>query len=116
MDEKTIDKRNILKASMMAMHKAIDSLNVIPDYLLVDGTNFKPYLARDGDFLKYTCFPGGDNKYISIAAASILAKEARDRYIDELCEKHPELKEGDLILITPVENMKEYRLQIERRS
>ena len=86
----TIDKINILNASISAMHKAIDGLNIVPDSLLIDGNKFKPYL-KDGDLIPHECFVKGDDLYQSISAASILAKVYHDNYITELCEKEPEL-------------------------
>ena len=76
------------------MHDALDKLNVIPDTILVDGTNFKPYtpIGEEG-FIHHICLPKGDDKYISIAAASILAKVARDEYIEEICIENPILEE-----------------------
>ena len=68
-----IDKINILNASFLAMHRALDKLVVRPEFLLIDGNRFNPY--RD---LKHICIVGGDAKYQSIAAASILAKTTRD--------------------------------------
>ena len=88
-----IDKINILQASFKAMHKAIDNLKIIPEQILVDGTFFKPYINKKGDFTSHKCIPGGDNKYLSIAAASIIAKVERDNYITDLCDEYPYLKE-----------------------
>lgn len=85
-----IDKINILNASISAMHKAIDGLNIIPESLLIDGNKFKPYV-RNGDLIPHECFVKGDDLYQSISAASILAKVYHDNYITELCEKEPEL-------------------------
>lgn len=85
-----IDKINILNASISAMHKAIDGLNIVPESLLIDGNKFKPYV-RDGDLIPHECFVKGDDLYQSISAASILAKVYHDNYITELCEKEPEL-------------------------
>jgi len=65
-------------------------------FLLVDGNDFKPYMRFHNDEftpVKHVCIEGGDNKYCAIAAASILAKTERDKYIEELCEEHPELKD-----------------------
>lgn len=100
-DEKVIDNINIRQATFKAMHNAIE--NVLSDIstknkveLLVDGNDFKPYMRITKTMLEpipYTCYEGGDNRYTAIAAASILAKTARDKYILELCEKNPELKE-----------------------
>ena len=99
-DEKVIDKINIRNATHSAMHKAIkeiyDKENDKNYVLLVDGNDFKPYIVIKENILEqvsHVCIEGGDNKYSSIAAASILAKVARDAYIDELCVLHPELIE-----------------------
>jgi ribonuclease HII len=99
-DEKVIDKINIRNATHSAMHKAIkeiyDKENDKNYVLLVDGNDFKPYIVMKENILEqvsHVCIEGGDNKYSSIAAASILAKVARDAYIDELCVLHPELIE-----------------------
>ena len=80
-----IDKINILKASFLAMHRAIDGLKVKPEHLLIDGNRFTPYPD-----IKHTTVVKGDGKYLSIAAASILAKVSRDRYMEEMAEKYPE--------------------------
>ena len=86
--EQRIDEINILHATQEAMHKAIDGLNIKPGFLLIDGNYFKPY--KD---IQCNCIVSGDDTYFSIAAASILAKTARDKYIQELCESNPELNE-----------------------
>lgn len=72
-----IDEINILNASFLAMHRALDKLVVRPEFLLIDGNRFNPY--RD---LKHVCIVGGDAKYQSIAAASILAKTTRDMMME----------------------------------
>ena len=114
-DEKTIDEINILQATQSSMHNSIlearKQYNKIikeaatsiegKDYsyfLLIDGNYFKPitYLNKNNNKIEtfpYTTIEGGDNKYASIAAASILAKVERDRYIDELCIENPTLAE-----------------------
>lgn len=74
-----IDKINILNASFLAMHRALDQLNVVPESLLIDGNRFNKY--KD---IPHTCVIEGDGKFLSIAAASILAKTYRDDYMDEL--------------------------------
>ena len=79
-----IDGINILNASFLAMHRALDQLKVRPEALLVDGNRFRPY--RD---LPYTTVVKGDGKYMSIAAASILAKTYRDDYMLRLHEEYP---------------------------
>ena len=80
-----IDYINILNASILAMHRALDKLAVRPQAVIVDGNRFKPYGT-----LPYTTIVKGDGKYLSIAAASILAKTFRDDYMDELDEKYPQ--------------------------
>lgn len=90
-DNETIDKINILNASHLAMHKAIDGLNVEPEFLLVDGHRFDPYFNSSGELIEHKCFVGGDDLYTSISAASILAKVYHDDYIDNLLEKEPGL-------------------------
>lgn len=80
-----IDEINILNASILAMHRALDQLKVRPEAVIVDGNRFKPY--RD---LPYTTIVKGDSKYLSIAAASILAKTYRDDYMDRLAEDYPQ--------------------------
>jgi ribonuclease HII len=91
-----IDKINILNASLLAMHKALDDLTVVPDALLVDGNCFKEYY-RDGHKIDYECVIKGDNTYTSIAAASILAKVYHDEYIKELCKDNEDLVKYDLL-------------------
>lgn len=79
-----IDKINILNASFLAMHRALDFLTVRPEAVIVDGNRFRPYQG-----LPYTTIVKGDGKYQSIAAASILAKTFRDDYMDELARQYP---------------------------
>lgn len=103
-DEQTIDEINILQATQSAMHKCIKNIlekldtNIDNIILLVDGNYFKPYTILNKsktkmEYIKYKMIEGGDNKYTSIAAASILAKVERDKYIEELCSLNPELIE-----------------------
>ena len=80
-----IDKINILNASFLAMHRALDQLQVRPEAVIVDGNRFKPY--QD---LPSTTIVKGDGKYLSIAAASILAKTYRDDYMLSLAEEYPQ--------------------------
>lgn len=84
-DNLEIDKINILNASFLAMHRAIESLNVIPEFLLIDGNRFKPY--KD---IQHKCIIKGDSIYMSIAAASILAKTYRDDYMQQIHTKYPQ--------------------------
>ena len=80
-----IDKINILHASFLAMHRALDQLKVRPEALLIDGNRFDPYPGGQ----PYTCIVHGDARYQSIAAASILAKTFRDDYMNRLAEDYP---------------------------
>lgn len=80
-----IDRINILKASILAMHRALDALSLRPQAVIVDGNRFKPYCG-----LPYTTIVKGDAKYLSIAAASILAKTCRDDYMAELAREYPQ--------------------------
>lgn len=80
-----IDRINILNASILAMHRALDALSVCPEAVIVDGNRFKPYRN-----LPYTTIVKGDGKYLSIAAASILAKTYRDDYMAELARQYPQ--------------------------
>lgn len=80
-----IDRINILNASFLAMHRAIEQLGVQPQHLLIDGNRFNKY--KD---IRHTCVVKGDGKYLSIAAASILAKTYRDDYMMQLHEQYPQ--------------------------
>lgn len=79
-----IDKINILNASILAMHKSLNKLKSDPEFILVDGNKFKPYKS-----IPFECIIKGDDKYFSIAAASILAKVARDHYMARMARKYP---------------------------
>lgn len=90
-----IDKINILNASILAMHRALDQLAVRPEAVIVDGNRFKPYFppTADGQAVKalpHSTIVKGDGKYLSIAAASILAKTYRDDYMNTLAEDYPQ--------------------------
>ncbi len=80
-----IDRINILNASILAMHRALDQLSVRPEAVIVDGNRFKPYQR-----LPYATIVKGDGKYLSIAAASILAKTFRDDYMNGLALEYPQ--------------------------
>jgi ribonuclease HII len=104
-DNEDIDEINILNASYKAMHIAINNLinqlksKKLPinfNRILVDGNRFKTFIHKDKGFIPYTCIIKGDNLYLSIASASILAKEHHDQYINELCDKEPELEKYGL--------------------
>ncbi|MCK5442534.1 MAG: ribonuclease HII [Maribacter sp.] len=79
-----IDEINILNASILAMHKAINELKVEPKFIIVDGNRFKAYRN-----VAFECIVKGDSKYMSIAAASVLAKTYRDDYMERLHEEFP---------------------------
>ena len=79
-----IDEINILNASFLAMHRALDQLKIQPELLLIDGNRFNPYKK-----VKHVCVVGGDAKYQSIAAASILAKTTRDMMMEQYGEQYP---------------------------
>lgn len=81
---KEIDEINILNASILGMHRALDTLSVRPEHILVDGNRFKPY-----NDIPHTTVVKGDGKYMAIAAASILAKTHRDEYMMKLAEEYP---------------------------
>ena len=97
-----IDKINILNASILAMHRALDQLKVRPEAIIVDGNRFKPYFTpapprhrtpappHPRTPVPHTTIVKGDAKYLSIAAASILAKTYRDDYMDKLAEEYPQ--------------------------
>ena len=98
-----IDKINILNASILAMHRALDQLKVRPEAIIVDGNRFKPYYEGGersevrgqrsevrGERIPYSAIVKGDGKYLSIAAASILAKTYRDDYMNRLAEEYPQ--------------------------
>ena len=89
-----IDQTNILKATMKGMHRCIDEIRETTkiDTLLVDGNHFKIYTDENLDTVDHECIIGGDDKFKSIAAASILAKTHRDNYIYELVKQRPELE------------------------
>jgi ribonuclease HII len=84
-----IDEVNILKASFLAMHRAVDQISekIQPEHLLVDGNRFTPY-----PMIPHTCVIKGDGKYLSIAAASILAKTYRDELMEDLAQQYPRYK------------------------
>lgn len=83
-DNHEIDQINILNASILAMHRALDQLVIRPAHIIVDGNRFKPYKE-----IPHQCIVKGDGKYMSIAAASVLAKTHRDEYMENLHEQFP---------------------------
>ncbi len=83
-DNKTIDKINILNASILSMQKSLSKLKIVPEHIIIDGNRFKPYLD-----IPFKCIVKGDAKYLSIAAASILAKTYRDEYMSQIHKEFP---------------------------
>lgn len=83
-DNEEIDQINILNASFLAMHRCVDKLNITPELLLIDGNRFNKY-----EGIPHECIIKGDGKYLSIAAASILAKTYRDRLMEKLHMEYP---------------------------
>ncbi|MBK7408591.1 MAG: ribonuclease HII [Saprospirales bacterium] len=86
-EPKEIDRINILKASFLAMHRAVQQLKLQPELLLIDGNRFTPYPG-----IPHHCFVKGDGRFLSIAAASVLAKTYRDAYMVELARQFPEYR------------------------
>ena len=84
-DNNEIDQVNILNASYLAMNRSVDKLSIRPELLLIDGNRYKPH-----NEIPFECIIKGDGKYLSIAAASILAKTYRDEFMEEIGLKHPE--------------------------
>ena len=94
-----IDKLNILQATMKGMHLCIDEIlqEINIDRILVDGNYFPYYTDKDMNVIDHVCIQGGDNKYLNIAAASILAKEYHDEYIINLVKENPILENYDIL-------------------
>lgn len=84
-EPKEIDRINILNASITGMHRAVDGLSIRPEHLLIDGNKFRPYPE-----IPHTTIVKGDGKYMSIAAASVLAKTHRDELMLRLAEEYPQ--------------------------
>lgn len=80
-----VDEINVLNASYLAMHRAIEKMSVVPEHLIIDGNRFKEYKE-----ISHDCIVKGDGKYFSIAAASVLAKTYRDDFMKEIALKHPQ--------------------------
>jgi ribonuclease HII len=97
-DNNYIDKHNILRSTIRGWHDCISHIHsYIPvDTILVDGPNFDFFIDNDFEAIDHVCINDGDNKYIPIAAASILAKTFRDEYINKLVDNYPELEKYDI--------------------
>jgi ribonuclease HII len=96
-DNNYIDEKNILRSTMNAMHDVINGLEIQPEKILVDGDHFNLYTTPSGEIINHECVIEGDNKYMSIAAASILAKTYKDEYIKNIVEEYPDLAKYDLL-------------------
>lgn len=94
-DNDTIDDINILNATYKAMHTALDGLHCEFSRILVDGNSFKTYFSKNKNVFvtPHYCITGGDNQYLNIASASILAKVSRDQYMERLCIDDPQYSE-----------------------
>jgi ribonuclease HII len=123
--EERIDKVNILEATMEGMEKCLDDITSVIniDKILVDGTTFPIYMDKNTfEAISHVCIPGGDDKYLNIAAASILAKEYHDEYIMNLCSANPDLNKYDLMnnkgygTKSHMEALKEYGPSIYHRK
>ena len=98
-DNNEIDKKNILKCTLDGMHECLDNIDEKDnfDMILIDGNNFPIYYSKSKDeYIDHKCIIKGDDKYKSIAAASILAKTYRDNYIIDLVKQNPELEKYDI--------------------
>lgn len=92
-----IDEFNIFEATHKSMHEVVDKLTIKPEKILVDGNYFRTYWDDNYAEIEHECVVEGDNKYMSIAAASILAKTYKDEYITNIVKEHPDLKKYDLL-------------------
>jgi ribonuclease HII len=96
-DNEYIDKHNIFQATMKGMHEVINNILIKPEKILVDGDHFNIYRDSNGELIHHECVIGGDNTYMSIAAASILAKTYKDKHIEDLVLEYPDLEKYDLL-------------------
>ena len=93
----TIDEKNILVATLDGMHQVVKNIKLKPDKILVDGNKFNDYYDENNQKIDHECVIGGDNSYLCIAAASILAKTAKDEYIEKIVSEHQELEKYGLL-------------------
>jgi ribonuclease HII len=117
-----IDKINILQADIAAMHRALDNFETPFQRILVDGDYFKPYY-KEKKHIQHHTIVDGDASYLSIAAASVLAKVSRDNWIEEICETYPEYETYYSLLSnkgygTPshMKGIKEHGVVVEHRT
>jgi len=113
-DNEYIDKHNIFQATMKGMHEVINNISIKPDKILVDGDHFNIYRDCNGELIHHECVINGDNTYMSIAAASILAKTYKDKHIEDLVLEYPDLEKYDLLnnsgygTVNHIESIKKY--------
>ena len=93
----TIDEKNILKATLDGMHDVVRNIKIKPKKILVDSNKFNTYYDENNNIIEHECIIGGDDSFLSIAAASILAKTAKDNYIEYMVEHNPELEKYGLL-------------------
>ena len=96
-DSEIIDEKNILQATLEGMHEVVHHIQTKPNKILVDGNKFIPYKDENDEIIEHECIIGGDNSYLSIACASILAKTSKDLYIEQIVGEYPELEKYDLL-------------------
>lgn len=96
-DHIDIDENNIFTCTMDAMHEVVDNIIIKPNKILVDGNHFRKYYDSNGNIIEHECIIQGDNTYMSIAAASILAKTYKDEYIQNIVIEYPEYEKYDLL-------------------
>jgi len=96
-DNQYIDQYNIFNATMHGMKEVVDNITIKPDKILVDGNSFRTYKDKNNNKIDHECVINGDNTYMSIAAASILAKTYKDKYIEDIVKEYPDLKKYDLL-------------------
>ena len=96
-DNNVIDEKNIYRATLEGMHDVINKITIKPEKILVDGDHFNFYRDKNGDLIPHECVIKGDDTYMSIAAASILAKTYKDKYIEDLVSLYPDLNKYDLL-------------------
>ena len=94
---KTIDEKNILCSTLNGMHDVVKNIKTKPNKILVDGNKFNDYYDENNQKIEHECIIGGDDSYLSIAAASILAKTAKDEYIEKIVKENPELEKYGLL-------------------
>lgn len=94
---KTIDEKNILVATLDGMHEVVRNIKIKPEKILVDGNKFNKYYDENNNIIEHECIIGGDNSYLSIASASILAKTAKDDYIEKIVSEYPYLEKYGLL-------------------